>query len=162
MHSSVPHPSEARKSGVMLYRIEADSLLRRVIHRARLENHAPSLSLRVFGAEVAVDFPDQNAAILVAHPSGNGQIIDASHDRCRNKIMPQIVKTESREVGGSSCQSQGFHKGFCRTVLFTATRRGEKPFRIRNGFSVIELTIVSRLKSCFNGFSFGFETRFFQ
>ena len=54
----------------------------------------------MFIAQVAVDLPNQNAPVLVAHPFRNRHKVNASHDPLTDEVVSAIPEGEV----GDSCR----------------------------------------------------------
>jgi hypothetical protein len=65
----------------------------------------------VFVAEVAVDFSDQDASVLVAHPAGDGHVVDARHDGTADEQMSKVVESLEGDAGLSAGQPEAFPEG---------------------------------------------------
>lgn len=83
--------------------------------------------LAMFVEQVPVDFPDQDAPVLVSHPGRDCHEVDAGHDAERAEQVPQIVKSNSRELGMSADKPQGFPQATRGHIFFTALGTGEEP-----------------------------------
>jgi hypothetical protein len=77
--------------------------------------------------KVPVDFPDQDSSVLVAQPGRDRHEVDAGHHAKRAEQVPQIVKSNSRELGMSADKPQGFPQATRGHVFFTALGTGEEP-----------------------------------
>ena len=72
----------------------------------------PSRSvLEVLVAEVAVDLADEDTAVLVTHPSGDGEEIDAAHDAVADEVVATVVEPELRHPSSLSGGEQRFAEG---------------------------------------------------
>lgn len=83
--------------------------------------------LPVVVKQVPVDFPDQDASVLVSQPSGDCHEVDAGHHAERAEQVPQIVKSNSRELGMSADKPQGFPQATRGHIFFTALGTWEEP-----------------------------------
>ena len=56
----------------------------------------------MFIIQVPINPTDQNSTVLVAHPSGNGHVVDAAHHGMADEVVPAIVETEALHTGNVS------------------------------------------------------------
>ena len=64
-------------------------------YRRRTEIQFSGLRFCVFVAEMPVDLPDQDAAILVTHPAGDRHEVDPAHHGKGDEVMPAVMKAKS-------------------------------------------------------------------
>ena len=57
----------------------------------------------MFIVQVPINPADQNSTVLVAHPSGNGHVVDAAHYGVADEVVTAIVETETFYSGDVSC-----------------------------------------------------------
>ena len=80
--------------------------------------------------EMSINLADQDAAIFVADPAGDGHVVDSRHDAVRNEVMPAIVKAEALHPRGRAGQLEGFREGLGRCVFVAPLWAWEEPLRV--------------------------------
>ena len=71
----------------------------------------------MFIVQVPINPSDQNSTVLVAHPSGNGHVVDAAHYGVADEVVAAIVETEALHTGNVSglveCAFKGLGGQLC-------------------------------------------------
>ena len=70
----------------------------RLLNNRWTEVHPRCLRLGVFVAQMAINFADEDAPVLVAHPSANRHVINPAHYGVADEMMSAIVEAKSLEV----------------------------------------------------------------
>src|SRR5438046_8676480 len=81
-----------------------------------VESHFSRLPPLVIGGQMSVNFSDQDSTILMAHPLGNGHVINTGHHTHRNKMMTAVVEAEARHGCGIAGQQKRLPESFGRPV----------------------------------------------
>ena len=71
----------------------------------------------MFIIQVTVNPADQNSTVLVAHPSGNGHIVDPAHHGVADKVVAAIVVAEAVHTSQSSSFVECFFETARRCIL---------------------------------------------
>ena len=56
----------------------------------------------MFIIQVTINPADQNSSVLVAHPPGNGHVVDAAHYGVTDEVVAAIVEAETFYTGNVS------------------------------------------------------------
>ena len=70
----------------------------------------------MFIIQVAINPADQNSSVLVAHPPGNGHVVDAAHHGVTDEVVAAIVEAETFYLGNVSCLVEYSFKSFGRII----------------------------------------------
>ena len=66
--------------------------------------------------QVTINPADQNSTVLVAHPSGNGHVVDAAHHGVADEVVAAIVEAETFHSGNVSGFAENSFKSFDRII----------------------------------------------
>lgn len=80
---------------------------------------------------MAIDLADQDTAILVTDPLGNGHVIDPRHDTMAGEKVPAVVEADLRHLLHGVDGIEGLVEVDNGDVLLTAARGREQAIRIR-------------------------------
>jgi len=90
-----------------------------------VESHFSRLPPLVIGGQMSVNFSDQDSTILMAHPLGNGHVINTGHYTHRNKMMTAVVEAEARHGRSLAGQQQVLPERFGGTIGIASPRLRE-------------------------------------
>ena len=65
----------------------------------------------MFIIQVTINPAYQNSSVLVAHPPGNGHVVDAAHHGVTDEVVAAIVEAETFHIGNVSCLVECAFKG---------------------------------------------------
>jgi hypothetical protein len=114
------------------------------------EADLPSHASDVFVCEGSANLADQDSAVLMASPTGDGHEGEAAHDAKTAEGMPAVVKPKLRQPGSPAGQDQAFPKSPSPLVLVAALRGGEQPDRARGTALLhgLEMINQARIEIC--------------
>ena len=70
----------------------------------------------MFIIQVTINPADQNSSVLVAHPAGNGHVVDAAHHGVADEVVAAIVEAETFHTGNVSGFVEYSFKSFGRII----------------------------------------------
>jgi len=70
----------------------------------------------MFIIQVTINPADQNSSVLVAHPPGNGHVVDATHHGMADEVVAAIVEAETFHTGNVSGFAEYSFKSFGRII----------------------------------------------
>ena len=92
---------------------------------SNVEFHFSRLPPLVIGGQMSVNFSDQDSTILMAHPLGNGHVINTGHYTHRNKMMTAVVEAEAPHGRSLAGQQKRLPERFGGTIGIPSPRRWE-------------------------------------